>query len=307
MKALRTRQLLHFVRRSAAVVVLSVYCPAVGTASAGEVFPIPFHIIAHRGASGHAPENTLPAFERALQLGAFEVELDVRMSRDGELFLFHDATLDEKTGARGRFSEASSAALRRVDIGSWFDRQHPELQPRYAGTGLITLSELFGHFGSRLFYHVEIKGKEASLPEQIVRRIREFGLGGRVVVTSFSIEQLRRVQQIDAKLPLCLLIARRGGLVAAAGSQLALLEHQRSELLIAREEGFAGVGIAASDISSEIVAIAHREGLEVRGWGVEHDAQIDRVIAAGANGMTIDWPERLIRRLLHHTAGVSSD
>jgi glycerophosphoryl diester phosphodiesterase len=291
-------------RCSVAIFVLLL---AATSAAAAEIFPIPFHIIAHRGASGHAPENTLPAFERALELGAFEVELDVRMSRDGELFLFHDETLDEKTDGAGRFSEASSAKLRRLDIGSWFDRQHLAQPPRFAGTGLITLSELFAHFGARLVYHVEIKGREARIPPEIVRRVREFELGERVVVTSFSLEQLRRVRKLDATLPVWLLIARQNELQERAEAKLPLLELQGREIRVALAEGFQGVGIAAPDISPEIVELAHREGLRVRAWGIKRDAHIDRVIAAGANGMTIDWPERLIGRLLQHTAGMKQD
>jgi glycerophosphoryl diester phosphodiesterase len=269
------------------------------------VFPIPFHIIAHRGASAYAPENTLPAFERALELGAFEVELDVRMSRDGQLFLFHDTTLDEKTDGKGRFSEASSARLRRLDIGSWFDRVHLDRPPRHAGTGLITLSELFAHFGGRLFYHVEIKARAVGVPAQIVRQVREAKLGDRVIVTSFLLEQLRRVRELDAELPLWWLVKRKAQLAAAAEEGLSLLELQRRALATASAEGFAGVGIAASDISPEIVAIGHQAGLEVRGWGVKNEALMERVIASGANGMTVDWPDRLIRRLLRHTAGMS--
>ena len=87
--------------------------------------PRPFHVIAHRGASAEAPENTLPAFERALALGVVEVELDVQLSRDGVPVLFHDRTLDEKTPLRGPVRDHSAQELTRADVGSWFDRARP--------------------------------------------------------------------------------------------------------------------------------------------------------------------------------------
>ncbi len=87
--------------------------------------PVPFRVIAHRGASAYAPENTLPAFERALEVGAAEVELDVQLSRDDVLVLFHDRTLDRKTNLTGRVRDHAADALRGADIGSWFDDQRP--------------------------------------------------------------------------------------------------------------------------------------------------------------------------------------
>ena len=111
------------------------------------MFPAPFHIIAHRGASAQAPENTLAAFERARESGAFEVELDVMLSADDVLVLFHDATLDLKTNLSGRVRDYPAAEVLEAEIGSWFDETHPGVEPRYAGTTLTTLSELFGRFG----------------------------------------------------------------------------------------------------------------------------------------------------------------
>jgi glycerophosphoryl diester phosphodiesterase len=265
----------------------------------------PFHVIAHRGASAYAPENTLPAFERALALGAFEVELDLRLSRDGTLFLFHDSTLDGKTDGRGRVSDHTAQELRVLEIGSWFDRAHPGRPTRYAGTRLISLRELFEHFAAAPFYHLEIKGAQESIAPRITELVNEFDLAGRVMVTSFSREQLQRVKKSDVRLPICLLVPRVRKLREMWQGEAALeslpssttLELQRRWIEHARDAGFQQVGIAASDMTREIVQIGHQAGLEVRGWGVKHDRDMHHVIAAGANGMTIDWPDRLLERL----------
>ena len=117
----------------------------------------PFNVIAHRGVSADAPENTLPAFARALEIGVVEVELDAQLSSDGVPVLFHDGTLDAKTPLRGQVRDHTATDLLGADIGSWFDRTHPSETRRFAGTRLTTLRAVFETFGARLRYHVELK------------------------------------------------------------------------------------------------------------------------------------------------------
>ena len=81
----------------------------------------PFHVIAHRGASGYAPENTMAAFERAVAMGAGEVETDVPLTRDDHILLLHDDTLDRTTNGKGLADDFALAELKRLDAGSWHD------------------------------------------------------------------------------------------------------------------------------------------------------------------------------------------
>src|ERR1044071_4382596 len=83
-------------------------------------------VIAHRGASAHAPENTLAAFRRALEVGADGVEFDVRLSRDGVPAVIHDSTLERTGGRADKVSKLTALELQDVDVGSWFNRKHPE-------------------------------------------------------------------------------------------------------------------------------------------------------------------------------------
>ncbi len=246
--------------------------------------PVPFRVIAHRGASAYAPENTLLAFERALELGASEVELDVQLSRDDVLMLFHDRTLDEKTNLTGRVRDHAADALRGADIGSWFDDQHPGVEERFAGTGLATLDELFERFGARLHYHIEIKNSEEAIPRLLLERIAAFGLGQRVIVTSFRHDQLRRVRALDTRVPICRLLEKRSGRPEAY-----LLS--RGDIDDAVRERFDRVGVHVGDLDRELVAYAHERGLEIRAWGIGGPQDVERIVAAGANGMTVDWPD----------------
>lgn len=238
-------------------------------------------VIGHRGCAGHAPENTLPAIAKALELGATEVELDVQLSRDGELVLFHDARLEKKTALTGRVADQPAALLLTTDIGSWFDAEHPKAARRYAGTTLTTLREVFRRFGRRLHYHIELKSPEPELAGRIIELVRYHGLADRVTLTSFLFEQVVRAHAIAAELPTTWLLddASDETLARAAAAK------------------FTGVAIAADAISAERVARGRTLGLDVRAWGIKSPALMERALAAGASGMTVDRPELLIERL----------
>ena len=117
----------------------------------------PFRVIAHRGASAYAPENTMAAFKKAAEIGAPEVETDVRFTKDGKLLLFHDQTLDRTTNGSGLPSDFTLEELRRLDAGSWMKPdEYPDFpwEHDFAGERLITLDELLREFGDTLTYHV---------------------------------------------------------------------------------------------------------------------------------------------------------
>jgi glycerophosphoryl diester phosphodiesterase len=242
----------------------------------------PFHVIAHRGVSAEAPENTLPAFERALAIGVVEVELDVQLSRDGIPVLFHDRTLDEKTPLRGPLRDHSAEELTRADVGSWFDRTHPGEGRRWAGTRLTTLRAVFEAFGAKLRYHVELKDDQEATPARVIELVAASGLESRVMLTSFSRAQLERARRAAPAIPVCWLLEPAGP----------------ERVDEAADAGFAMVGVDAGELTEALVRRAHARGLEIRAYGVETDAEIESVLATGCNGMTIDQPQRIVARLL---------
>jgi len=266
-------------------------------------FRRPFHIIAHRGASAQAPENTLPAFERARELGAFEVELDVQLSSDDVLILFHDATLGEKTDRSGAVRDYTAAELEATDIGAWFDRTHPGAKKKWVGTTLARLESLFEQNGRGLYYHVEIKAGDEAIPRFLVDTVKRHGLHDRVTATSFRFEQLERLRALDAGLPIGLLIRRGSALEVAPGApdlQSGRLERQKGWVDAAQQAGFQQVAVAVPDLTPEVIRYARMRGLEIRAYGVKSDQDMDRAIELGVSGMTTDHPDRLIRRLVEY-------
>jgi len=251
----------------------------------------PIHVIAHRGGAGHAPENTLPAFTRSLEAGVPEVETDVRLSQDGALVLFHDDDLALKTDRDGPVEAHTLAGLLSADIGSWFDRSHPDHAERFAGTGLLTLANLFETFGRRLYYHLELKGTSPELPDRVLAQARSAGVLARVALSSFSEEPLRRARQLDAAVPLTWLLRRTRKAASPAWVQ-------RGRIRAAVAAGFDEVSLAADEVNPRLVAFARSRGLSVRAWRVRSREEMLHVIAAGVNGMTLDDPDALLGHLI---------
>ncbi len=261
-----------------------------------------FRVIAHRGASAHAPENTLPAFERALDLGAHEVELDVRFSADEEIVVFHDDTLDRKTDRRGRVRHYSAADLRRTEIGRWFDHTHPDVEESFAGTHLVDLDQVLSTLGDRVHYHIEMKGFEDWLPLRLLQAIDGHGLRDRVMVTSFSLRPLQQMRRLCDSLPLCLLLRDAADALRSAEFR-PQLEGRASEEIHdywideAAESGMQQVGVRARDLRPRTIARAADRGLEVRAWGIRDRADLEHVARLGAVGATVDWPGRALEIL----------
>ncbi len=261
-----------------------------------------FRIIAHRGASAHAPENTLPAFEEAIALGAREVELDVRFSADEEIVVFHDDRLDRKTPLHGRVRHYPGSVLRQADIGAWFDRTHPQEARSYAGTCLVGLDEVLAQIGDRVRYHIEMKGFEDLLPLRVLQVIDDHRLRDRVTVTSFSLRPLRQMRRLADDVPLCLLLRDTFDAVRSAefrpeleGCTAAQVRDYWTDQAAA--SGFQQIGVRAAEVEPRTIARAQDRGLEVRGWGVRDDGELARLYDLGAVGATVDWPGRAIALL----------
>src|SRR5512140_263558 len=119
-------------------------------------------VFAHRGASAHAPENTLASFDLAFAQGADAIELDAQLTADGEIVVFHDATLDRATDGTGRLSQKTLAELRALDAGSSFS-------PKHRGEKIPLLEEVFDAVGKKLFINVELKNYHAPRNDLVPR------------------------------------------------------------------------------------------------------------------------------------------
>lgn len=148
-------------------------------------------IFGHRGAMAHAPMNTLAAFELAKSQGADGIELDVHLSRDGQLVVIHDYTVDATTDGQGKVADMTLDQLKRLDAGAWFSDE-------FAGQRIPTLDEVFDAFGDGLFINVEIKSSRETVDQMekaLADCVRRHNMRERVIVSCFDPVIVRHVKQ----------------------------------------------------------------------------------------------------------------
>ena len=235
-----------------------------------------FLCIAHRGASSYAPENTFAAFDRALELGVSHVELDVHFSRDGHIVVIHDDTLDRTTDASGAVSDRTLAELRSLDAGSWFG-------PRYAGERIRTLAEVFERYKGRLHFHVEIKARAEGLASRTADMVRAHGLANDVTITSFWNPWLEESRAYAPELA--------SGWLVPLGPRAAWDDSITEQALAL---GLDQVCPRADITTPELVSALHGKGFVVRCHGVYDEDLMRHAVNYGADGMTINFPDKLI-------------
>jgi len=237
-------------------------------------------ILAHRGASRIAPENTLVAFRLALEQGADGLELDVQLSRDGVSVVFHDPELSRTTDGRGRISEKTLAELRTLDAGKWFD-------PRFAGERIPTLEEVFEAFGDRALYNIELKAfgvQDDGLVQAVVACIRRYGLTHRTLLSSFNPLTLRRAWRLAPEIPRGLLVDLDLPLPLRRAWLAFLAPHQARHLSFRM-------------IDERTVSWCRRRGLAVVAWTVNDLQEAERLIRLRVDALITDDPALLVRFL----------
>ena len=233
-------------------------------------------VIAHRGASTDAPENTIAAFELALEQGADGIELDVHLSRDDHLVVFHDFTVERTTDGAGPVRGLTVRELKRLDAGGWRDR-------RFRGQRVQTLHEVLERFRERTRFWVELKGGTALYPgieERVVSALEIYDVVDRTLVQSFDHEALRRIRTASPEI-------RSGALVERAPLDGALLRPGVVDAIC------PDVHVLSEPELSKI----HEAGLACYVWTVNEPAQVDRLVGWGVSGVITDRPGALRARL----------
>jgi len=170
-------------------------------------------LFAHRGASASAPENTLAAFRLAVRQGAPAIELDVKLSADGQVMVFHDPTVNRTTDGTGFVHRLPLAELRELDAGGKFD-------PRFRGEGIPTLTEVFEEVGHDIFINVELTNYVTpldSLVDMTTQIVRYMGMENQVLFSSFLANNLFRARKFLPEVPAAILfgegISRHGEII----------------------------------------------------------------------------------------------
>ena len=226
-----------------------------------------FVIYGHRGASAYRPENTLSAFELAIEQGADGLETDIQLTKDGKAVLFHDDTMERVTDMTGRICDYTLAELKEAVV---FSRN------RDYTDSIMTLEDFLERFGGLgLTLALELKSRDA---EETVLAIVEYcKLKDKVIITSFDYCSLVEMRELDEDIRIGYLVREWDESVQ---ERLAEIDAYQ-------------VCLAAENLSAEAVIAAKTAGYNVRAWGVYNEALMEKVVQCGADGgMTVDFPDR---------------
>jgi glycerophosphoryl diester phosphodiesterase len=224
-------------------------------------------VIAHRGDKKNAPENTLAAFKLAAEKGADAIELDVQLSADGKVIVFHDPVVDRTTNGTGRVSTFSLDALRTLDAGSWFSEQ-------FHGEKVPTLGEVFETVGKSLYLNIELKNYATpndNLVAKVVESVKRHGMQDRTLFSSFLPHNLRKARLLLPEVPRGLLTIR--GTWGRWG----------------RAFGWRGDYFALHpniiDVHSGLIERVHAKGKRANVWTVTTEDEMKRMVGLGVDAI----------------------
>lgn len=269
-------------------------------------------VIAHRGASGFAPENTLAAFKLAIALGADGVEMDAQLSADGRVVVIHDARVNRTTNATGPVASFTAAELQELDAGEWFGRRlmkRPRLRAalereaglvsdngaRLSAEPVPTLESVLALLAparlSRVY--IEFKGGRASrraLVEAVISLVRESRMERVVTLLSFDHESVRMAKQMAGEI-------RTAATFSIAGRRLM---SARSIIRAAESVGADEAAIHYGLVTRRTVEALHENGLVVSAWTANSRLVMRRLAACGVDSIMTNYPKRLIEALGSH-------
>lgn len=234
-------------------------------------------VLGHRGASGSAPMNTLPAFELALAQGADGIELDTHLTKDGILIVLHDFTVDHTTDGSGYARDMTLAEIKKLDAGYKFNDS-------FRGTRVPTLDEVFENVGGKLLINVEIKSESQDtdgVEQAVADCIRRHGLQNSSIVSSFNPHALQRFRQILPEVPIGYLYAPDWTFWPEI---MDMIPHE------ARHPHF-------SVIDAAYMKSARERNWRVNTWTVNDPQEGRRLCGLGVDAIITDYPDRLIEAL----------
>src|SRR5690625_143962 len=233
-------------------------------------------MIAHRGASLHAPEHTIEAYDLARENKADYIEIDLQMTKDNELIAMHDKKINRTTNGTGKISELTLNHIKKLDAGKWFDRE-------LNGLSVATLEEIIQKFGTDVNYYIETKYPKNNfkMEKLLIKTLREYELlenasQGNVVIQSFSEESLRKIKELDDKIPLIQL----QGYDEIATISKNELEHINNYAV--------GIGVNSESITKEFVEKVSNQGILVHAYTVNDLSEMNRLKELGVNGIFTD-------------------
>lgn len=232
--------------------------------------------VAHRGASGYAPENTIAAFDKAVEMKADYIEIDVQRSKDGELVLIHDTTVDRTTDGTGKVGDLTFKELSALDAGSWKGEQ-------FIGEKIPTFDEILERYRGKIGILIELKAPELypGIEEDVAKELKEKNLdkpmNGKIIIQSFNFESVKKMNDLLPNVPMGVLTSSK-----ADTTQLALQEFSTYADYF---------NPSYSIVTNELVNEVHSLGMEISSWTVRSQEAADFLLEVGVDAIITDYPD----------------
>lgn len=225
---------------------------------------------AHRGASAYAPENTMVAFKKALEMGADGIELDLQETKDKKIVIFHDEIIDKKSNGKGRIKDYTFEELYNLDFGSWFSNE-------YKGEHIVLFEDFAKEFLKKdLVFAIELK--DIGYEQEVLNIIKEYSNINNIYITSFKYEVLNNIRKLDKNIKISWLIKEK------------INKENINKLLKINGNQICP---KATKVTSKDIALANASGIGVRLWGVKDEEIMGKVYTLNTEGMTVDFPDKL--------------
>ena len=232
--------------------------------------------IAHRGASGYAPENTLAAFRRAISQGVTFIETDLHLTRDAHFVAIHDETVDRTTNGKGAVQQMTLAEIRRLDAGSWFASE-------YSGERVPTLEEILAFTRAHdVVFYLELKPNSFWSGEPaLISALRDSGEVARAIIISFDPDILMKLRKMEPSMMTGLLFDGQ-------------LENPFQKAI---DIGARQIAVRGDLVTPKFLETAHKRDLQVVCWTINAPAHMRLLATAGVDGIMSDYPDRLVSSL----------
>jgi glycerophosphoryl diester phosphodiesterase len=233
--------------------------------------------IGHRGAAGYCPENTLSSFKKALELGADYLELDIQMTKDGELVVIHDTTVNRTTNGKGRVKDFHLREIQSLDAGSWFDS-------KFTGEKIPALYEVFDEFAGKIGFLLELK-KPALYPqieEKLVEELKKRELTSedrQIIVQSFDRDALKHFHELLPSIPIGVLVKNTGMNIIS------------NKNLKAFENYVTYINPKITMVNMRIIKRIHHHGFKTMIWTVKKRNDLKTLKKLQVEGIISDYPD----------------
>lgn len=229
---------------------------------------------AHRGASAYAPENTMSSFIKGVELGANGIELDLQKTKDNKIVIFHDDYIDNKSNGKGRIEDYTYGELYKLDFGSWFDN-------KFNGEHIVLFEDFAKDFlNKNLTFAIELKVK--GIEKETLEIINKYKKHDNIYITSFLYEALKNMRDIDNKIKLSWLIKEE-------------ISNKNIDKLLKIDGN--QICPKACFVTEAGIELAKKNNLGVRLWGISNEDIMKKVYKLDIEGMTVNFPDKLIKLL----------